>query len=624
MEEEIKYFENVISVTKKIIFANKLKINEAKSIIVNEKRHLYENQREIGDDDLSEAYNEEDRKVQDLNNIIRKNISLNHSLESPYFGRVDFKENNDTNKVYIGLTSIQDDNDFLVYDWRAPISNIYYNYGVGKTKFNGEDIEVTLKRQYQIKMGKFLNFVDTNVALDDELLQDVLIKSPTDKMKNIVSTIQKEQNEIIRHKGNENLVIEGVAGSGKTAIILHRVAYLLYNTKDLSSKNAMIISPNDAFTDYISGVLPELGEENIKAASLDKVLKKLIKKPIESQGEYINRTLKEEVKQISLEDLDKYIKEYSHKLAFKNGVALGSTVLKYDELNDILKNKTKNLSISNKVEYIATKMLSLLNKKETEKNINKMSSVVKRLLNIETDPLVIFENYLKSQDIEKDLSNIEYQDVAPILYLYYEMNGYPEYTYIKHLIIDEAQDYTPLEFVLLKKMFNSSVFTIVGDINQRLNKYADYKLEDLTKILKNTKYIKLSKTYRSSEEIVEYTNKLIGIKNVESIRGKNNIPVKEKHVKDIVRSIKTDLKSFEERGFKVNAIITTDEKSCEEIKAKLSNIELKNTKVLPFYLAKGLEFEGIILYDKASYLKNNKNIFYVSATRAREMLIIYN
>ena len=623
MEEELKYFNNCLSVTKRVIKKNEDEINEAKKDIVKSKRYLYENQREIGDADLFESFDNEDRRVIDLNKKIRKNISLYHSLENPYFARIDVKGYEDLDKLYIGLTSIQDDNDFLVYDWRAPISNLYYNYGLGNVKFNGEDIEVTLKRQYQIKMGKLLNFVDTSAAIDDELLRDALIKSPTDKMQNIVSTIQKEQNEIIRYNGNENLVIEGVAGSGKTAIILHRVAYLLYNTKDLTSKNVVIISPNEEFSNYISGVLPELGEENIRSLSLDILLRSLTKKEVESQGEFINRSQKEEITYIPKEKLDNYLEEYSNNLEFKNGFALDKTVIKYTDLNDILKNKAKKLNIANKVEYTASRVLELLNKNE-DKNIDKMKSMIKKLLNISDDPIEIYKDFISKCGIDKSLDSISYEDVAPILYLYYEINGYPEYAYIKHLVIDESQDYTPFEFRLLRKIFNSSIFTIVGDENQRLNKYVLYELPYIANIINNTKYIKLSKTYRSSEEITDYTNNILGINNVKSIRGKNGIDVKVKNTNNIYDSILSDLEEFSKHEFKVNAIITVDEDSASKIKEKLGNKKLINTKVLPYYLAKGLEFEGVIIYDKDNYFKNNKNTFYVASTRAREALVIYN
>lgn len=623
MEEELKYFNTCLDVTKKIINEKENSINERKKEIKKSKRYLYENQREIGDADLYEAFENEDRKVIDLNKDIRKTVSLYHSLESPYFARIDIKGYDDIDKLYIGLTSIQDENSMYVYDWRAPISNLYYNFGLGKTRFNNEDIEITLKRQYQIKMGKLLNFVDTDAAIDDELLRDALIKTPTDKMQNIVSTIQKEQNEIIRYTGNENLVIEGVAGSGKTAIILHRVAYLLYNTKDLSSKNVVIISPNEAFSDYISGVLPELGEENIKSLSLDIILRKLTKVPVESQGEFINRSLKEDITYVTKEKLDAYLNDYSNSLEFKNGFALDKTIIKYSELNDILKIKAKKLNIANKIEYTASKVLELLDKDE-DKNIDKMKTLVKSLLNISDDPIKIYKDFLEKAGINKDLDKISYEDVAPILYLYYEINGYPEYAYIKHLVIDEAQDYTPFEFILLKRMFNSSIFTIVGDENQRLNRFVLYDLPYLTNIISNTKYIKLSKTYRSSEEITKFTNSILGIKNVESIRGKNGIDVKELKSNDIYNDIKKDLEEFNKRDYKVNAIITLSEEDANDIKENLSNKELINAKVLPFYMAKGLEFEGVIILDKSNYLKTNKNIYYVTATRAREALIIYN
>lgn len=621
--DEQKYFDNVIKKTKEIINENENYIEKEKKRIEKNKREIKEREQEYTGAELYNSMDEEDLNVLLLNKIIRKNISLYHSLETPYFARIDFKDSEKEKvKAYIGTTSIERDGNILVYDWRAPISNLYYNYGIGKavieTPKSNEEVEITLKRQYQIKMGKLLNIIDTDAAIDDELLQDVLVKSPTKKMQNIVSTIQKEQNNIIRYKGKDNLIIEGIAGSGKTAIILHRVAYLLYNENDLTSKNVIIVSPNEVFSEYISGVLPELGEENIKSISLDMILKNLVKVPVESQGDYLNRqyTNDYKAKKLDIKNYDKYLKEYKDNLHFEKSMGLNNVKITKEELNELIKKKKNRLNISSLIDYITSYVLNKFGIDE-DKNFDNMQKIIKKQLNVKDDALKIYSDYLS-----KEIDHISYEKVAYVLYLYYEINGYPDYSYIKHLIIDEAQDYDVFEIKLLKKIFNSAIFTIVGDINQRLNKNVNNTLESLTLDLDNSRYIKLSKTYRSSREITEYACNIIGNKEIKSIRDYNGINVLTKNEENLKEDLINDISKFKSNNYESIAIITKTKEEADMINSL--NID-KIIKALPFYLAKGLEFEGVIIYtSKDDNLKNDKNLHYVMATRAREALVIYN
>ena len=621
--EEQKYFDNVIKKTKEIINENENYIEKEKKRIEKNKREIKEREQEYTGAELYNSMDEEDLNVLLLNKIIRKNISLYHSLETPYFARIDFKDSEKEKvKAYIGTTSIERDGNILVYDWRAPISNLYYNYGIGKavieTPKSNEEVEITLKRQYQIKMGKLLNIIDTDAAIDDELLQDVLVKSPTKKMQNIVSTIQKEQNNIIRYKGKDNLIIEGIAGSGKTAIILHRVAYLLYNENDLTSKNVIIVSPNEVFSEYISGVLPELGEENIKSISLDMILKNLIKVPVESQGDYLNRQYINDykAKKLDIKNYDKYLKEYKDNLHFEKSMGLNNVKITKEELNELIKKKKNRLNISSLIDYITSYVLNKFGIDE-DKNFDNMQKIIKKQLNVKDDALKIYSDYLG-----REIDHISYEEVAYVLYLYYEINGYPDYSYIKHLIIDEAQDYDVFEIKLLKKIFNSAIFTIVGDINQRLNKNVNNTLENLTLDLDNSRYIKLSKTYRSSREITEYACNIIGNKEIKSIRDYNGINVLIKNEENLKEDLINDISKFKSNNYESIAIITKTKEEADMINGL--NID-KMIKALPFYLAKGLEFEGVIIYtSKDDNLKNDKNLHYVMATRAREALVIYN
>ena len=646
-QEEEKYLETTKSIIKETIKNNKKTIEEEKKRIVKEKRHLYHNIHEMTDAEMYNTMDEEDLNVDLLNNLIRKNISLSHSLETPYFGRVDFKTD-ETDKLYIGLTSVSKDYDYYVYDWRAPISNLYYNFEKGKASFespNGEITgEITLKRQYQIKMGQLKNFFDSDITIDDTLLQDVLISSRDDKMKNIVSTIQKEQNEVIRYRGKSNLVIEGVAGSGKTSVALHRVAYLLYNEKELTSKNIVIFSPNDIFSEYISDVLPELGEENAKTVTFSSFIKDIDKKiKVESFSDALNRyyttgidddIIKLKKGENYLELLKAYLTYFVNSINFHKSMGLKKVKITSDELNELLHTKYKRLSISDRIDKITSYVLDKFEISE-DKNFEKLKALLIKDLNIDSDIVTIYNNFLEYNKLPLITDTVYHEDIVGMLYLYYEIYGYPIVSHIKHIVIDEAQDYTPIEFRFLNKIYKNAIFTILGDKNQRVNPYYKYdSLEILCDIFKDSKYIKLSKTYRSTPEIINFSNKILGLKNIKSIRNSNNLDVIVKNESDLKDDLLKDLDYFKENGFNRCAIITKTKDESEKIYnlVKNKNISLgeesilKDITILPVYLAKGLEFDAVIVYTSKEdeYDDLERSLYYVSTTRATNALIVYN
>ena len=213
---------------------------------------------------LSEREHDWQHSAQQLDTIKRLK-------KSPYFARVDFKEdhNAEAETIYIGLGSFADKNDhFLVYDWRAPISSIYYDGKLGKVSYQSPEGEITVdmtkKRQFMIKDGKIVNMFDTNESIGDQMLLEVLSEKSSTQMKSIVTTIQKEQNRIIRDTKSELLFVQGAAGSGKTSAILQRIAFLLYRYRgNLTSSDVIMFSPNQLFNDYVKNVLPEMGEQNM-------------------------------------------------------------------------------------------------------------------------------------------------------------------------------------------------------------------------------------------------------------------------------------------------------------------------------------------------------------------------
>ena len=591
---------------------------------------------------------------------------------NPYFGSITFKTDTDEKRIYIGITHVEDEEKekYLVYDWRAPICSMFYDYELGKAEYQApEGIikgEITNKRQFTIKNGKLIRVFDNNINIDDELLQQVLTEEANDKMKNIVNTIQQEQNAIIRNIKDKNLIVQGIAGSGKTSVALHRIAFLLYKIKNLNSNNVLIFSPNQIFTEYISNVLPELGESNTLQTTFNSFLETNLEefKNVESFTEFVERyykykeTNKELVKykqsdQI-IEDLDNYIKDFIKKLHFKDDLITRDYEISKDELNYLLKDRYSKLLLIEIIDNIANKICDdyYKGKKNNKKSV---ISQLKKALNMELKYKEIFKNFFKSEqflnsykgritdeEIKKSVgnNNIKYEDACIFVYIKGLLEGFSYRGQIQEIVIDEAQDYNKLQYKLIRTIFKKSNFTILGDINQTVNPYYKYNsLKELKEIFEDSNYLELSKTYRSSPEIIEHTNKILGLTHISAIRRDNNRPVIFREEKsNLTNLLLKDLYDAKKDNYTV-AIITKTDEEAERIYEKIKdcepkiNLVLSSTKefnkkmiIIPSYMAKGLEFDETIVYTTKDnkYTEEEKYLYYVACTRAQHQLIIYN
>lgn len=634
LNKEKKHLVETIETIKKIIDEKNVSIESYKKEIITRKRFLYEHSTEFFKADLCAEMNDEDMNVTHINRDINKIYKLHRSAESPYFSRIDFKEENgDNNSFYIGLTGVNKDYEPIVYDWRTPIANLYYNYGIGKSNYEGGmgiiKGETTLKRQFDIKMGNLISVYDSKIGVNDLLLEEVLSNNTSDYMKNIVNTIQKEQNDIIRYPSSKTVIVEGVAGSGKTSVALHRIAYLLYNNKTLSNNNVLIFSPSDIFTNYISNVLPELGEENVSTTTFKDFAKNYIKGlDVEGLIEFIERYYEadesddEQIKFKLTKDykrhLDSLLNIYFENLSFSKKIGLKNISITKDELNDLKRNVPKNISFHDKIVNLSEKLCSKLNVNEVN-NSKKMTSIIYNILNIPNNPLELYKETCGVEIKEK----VKYEDIFGILYIYFEIRGYPSLSFIKHIVIDEAQDYSLWQFEMIKKIFSSATFTILGDTFQSINPCFKYNtLEEITDIFKDSSYKKLTKSYRSSKEIIEYANKILNLNFADAIRSNNGIKVQEIKEKDYKKDILEIICKFKEKKYKNVAIITKNRKETDLIKTLVSS----EIQVLPVYISKGLEFDAVIIYTKKenAYKENENNLFYVAATRALHALTVFN
>ena len=580
---------------------------------------------------------------------------------NPYFGRIVFKTNEGTDDVYIGITHVVDDkNNYYVHDWRSPICNLFYDYEVGSANYlapMGRIYgEITKKRQYTIKDGKLLHIFDNNINIDDELLQEVLASESSDKMKNIVNTIQTEQNKVIRNTDDKNLIVQGIAGSGKTSVALHRIAFLLYKIDNLNSNNVLIFSPNRIFSEYISNVLPELGENNTMQTTINDFLDMEIKefKKVETFTSFIERSytnrddfefIKYKQSDKVYDDIDKYIVNLSNKLRFVDDLFTRDYSYTLDELNYMFKDRYSKFGVSERLKFMADK----ISEKNFKGSLGKSKKILKELydrLNIKVNLLDIYIDFFKSgfSDYRKDISYIKnnkniinYDDACLYVYIKCKLYGYNYNTYIKEIVIDEAQDYSLGQIKLISKIFKNASYTILGDVNQTINPYYKYdSLEELTKVLDSSKYIELTKTYRSTEEIINYSNRVLGLSHVSAIRRNESIPVIEKKEEVLDKQLRSDIEQCKNNG-KSMAIITKNQDECNKIYGLLKDLGISkldnNSKkfnrefvVVPVYMAKGLEFDSVIIYtDKDNkYKLDEKYLYYVAITRAQHKLIVYN
>ena len=591
---------------------------------------------------------------------------------NPYFGSITFKDETDENRIYIGITHVEDEeNDkYLIHDWRAPICSLFYDYELGKAQYlSPEGIikgEITNKRQFTIKDGKLIRVFDNNINIDDELLQEVLTQESNDKMKNIVNTIQQEQNAIIRNISDPNLIVQGIAGSGKTSVALHRIAFLLYKIKDLNSNNVLIFSPNQIFAEYISNVLPELGESNTMQTTFSNFLETNLNEfnHVESFTEFVERYYKYQetnprlvkYKQSDkiIENIDNYINRLLKKIEFKEDIINRDYEITKEELNYMLKDRYSKLLLIERIDAISDKMCNdfYRGKKTNKKKI--ISQLIKNL-NIKLNYKEIFKNFFKSEEfinsydgpiteleINKSVStrNIKYEDACIFVYIKGLLEGFSYRGQIKEIVIDEAQDYNILQYKLIRKIFKKSNFTILGDINQTVNPYYKYEsLDILSNIFGGSLYLDLTKTYRSSPEIIEHTNKILGLTHVCAIRRDNNKPVIfREEDSNFKETLIKDINEAKNNNYSVAVITKTDEEAekiydilkndLKEINLILSTTKEFNKKmiIIPSYIAKGLEFDQTIIYTSKDnkYKPEEKYLYYVACTRAQHQLIIYN
>lgn len=656
-EKEKNYLNKTVSLVRKKISSLGQELYDDDSKILEFKKFIWDSHTEIDPNEMRNMMAESDLQVSIMQSRGAYLQKLFRVQNKPYFGMIRFKEDGEEEEnIYIGITHVEDKLNYYVHDWRSPVCSLFYDYETGPASYKAPSGNINgnieRKRQYIIENGELLNIFDNDLNISDSLLQEVLAEESSDKMKNIVNTIQKEQNMVIRNTEDKNLVVEGIAGSGKTSVALHRIAFLLYKIPNLTSNNVVVFTPNKVFSEYISNVLPELGEDNTYSMTFYDLLCQNINeyKNIENFTDFISRYYKREVDNTLLvkykqsdeiiDDINAYVQDIIDNISFTKKLYYDKFIeVEIEELNRMLTYKYDNFPLFERINEIS-KRIANNNYEGSLKHASSIKKVLLESLNIKLDLKELYANFYKSPYAKYSSvvgSNyLHYEDACLFLYLKSLLVGFNTNHVIKEVVIDEAQDYNKLQYLIIKKTFKTANYTILGDTNQTINPYYKYNsLEELKSIFGSSKYITLTKTYRSTDKIIDYTNKILGLNHVVTIRNqksseiifRDNVKV-EDFLHDI-NNLKNTSKSI--------AIITKDDRTATKVynllKDRLdvflidsySHIK-RDLVIVPSYIAKGLEFDSVIIYtDKDSRFKEeDKYLYYVSCTRAQHNLIIYS
>ncbi len=639
-QQEREYEEKRL---KRTISLAEEQLKQAKWAAEKKKAEIVEAKREVGENaahsitglytsdgfealvELSQYCNPVTDKIVDYEEEEHKIFLLENIIKSPYFARIDFKfgDEEEFEKIYIGRSSLREKTcqEMYVYDWRSPIASVFYRFMKGGAFYDAPcgrvDGELKLKRQYEIKDGKLEYFFDTDVQIVDEFLRQLLSQNTTAKMKAIVETIQKEQDVVIRDMENDLLMVQGVAGSGKTSIALHRTAYLMYQglrTK-LSANNIVIISPNELFEQYISNVLPELGEDNVVSVLFDDLLDTILK------GRKI---------QLRNSFLESIIADSPYKGLYKNSIELKTSEFFKEALDQFLHDMPDG---STKIDVV-----------ELYKALFKDEGYFCGLLKNHTDPENVKRvwKYTK-ENLEADC--LAFDDAIAIAYLFLKIYGVHKYKNIRQVVIDEAQDYYPLQYGIFRLLFADAKFTILGDMEQTLAKKEDLSIyRKIQKILnkKKSSLIMLNKSFRCTNEILNFSLRFIGhdpqIKSFNREGDRPEIFIAddlETYADEIVKEVK----SCQERGWQSIGLICKTEKNAvrlfDILKHKLDiqliignkNVsDLKGVFIIPIYMSKGLEFDAVLICDadnKNYHGEDGKNLLYVACSRALHRLSLF-
>ena len=698
LSEEKVYLNNTIKKINDLLKSYGVSSEKQDKDIIQHRKFLWDNRNELDEIEINENCGQVAINEKLHSNKISRIRTLEKQLSNPYFARLDFREDGeDTESFYIGLSTVEDEDSFdiFVFDWRSPVANMFYDFEVGPAYYDAPvrriEGHIEFTRQYNIRNGEIVFMHNSNESLCDEALTSMLSGNATDKMKNIVASIQKEQNDIIRSDDSKILFIQGAAGSGKTSIALHRSAYLLYkHRKNLSADNILIFSPNEVFAEYISDVLPELGESNIRQTTFELYSKRFLPSNYlyESKNDhldyiYSNHTDKNEFKLRTksmeykntidfMNTLNKFIVDIPKLITNITPITIeGVQIVSKKSVEQTIFERFKDIPFLNRIEVIKQSLFSQVENKYLSSKDNSHFDYVedkktfydycKAQVNLQVDAMI---NTLDSVEIYKLLwSNVEkytnidlkstkeltlnylnnnevkFEDITPIIYIRSSLEGFRSYGNMKHVLVDECQDYSPLFYEIIKKSFPNASLTIMGDLNQRIDKHSNVKSRNnITDVFNDVKTVVLTKSYRSTANITNFTKDILDTHEpIEAIERIGENPTIYMVNENLTLKISEKINEMKNKGYKSIAVICKNKENSENLYSCLKEInndinlitsdkcEFKiGVNVISSYIAKGLEFDAVIIADGESYLSiEDKHLFYTACTRALHELHIY-
>ncbi len=677
MAENSRYMDGTLflqDVTEKIrqrLDDIKQSLDEGQKEIESMHEYYWENYTEM-DQYGYEDYDNQQALLSQVN-ANQDKLVLKHRFErmadAPFFGRVDFifDGEDEAEPFYIGIGNFAEKAGMtpLIYDWRAPVSGLFYDYDKGPASYEAPAGtirgEISSKWQYKIRGGKMIYAFESDTKIDDEILKQELGNNGDVKLKNIVRTIQKEQNAIIRNTKDKILVIQGAAGSGKTSIALHRIAYLLYHDrKNLKSSNVLVLSPNSVFGDYISHILPELGEENIREMSFDLFAYRELKDTAvdcEDRYDHLERIMKfpddQEKERFRMKQsesfvglIEGFLATLEDRLVDFRPISFRGSQLTEEELIRMFYFKFQETPLLARMDAV---MDYFVDAYETLKGRD-ISDEDREMLREKFDSMYVTKDiytiynwlledygYDMLPDVPYERRKVQYEDVFPMLYLKYRLLGHGAQKNIKHLVIDEMQDYSFLQYVLLKQIFQCRM-TILGDYAQTLDTKQHDVLKFLPKIFgKEIRQVILRKSYRNTYEIARYAGEISGIRDLELLE-RHGKEVEERRFSsedEMLEAVRENLRLGSE-GYETAAVITMTEEEAYDIYRLLTNRGIdaayvdrdssafkRGLTVTTFYLAKGLEFDQVFTIKGTEGNPLEKQAQYISATRALQELYVY-
>lgn len=669
-KQEKEYLKQIISFLKKVIGNTDASVKDHVDTLAEYKDYIWSNK----DIDPHEIRSMRESILNHFalgESVINKHKRLTKILAIPYFGRIDFLEKKENSKVmptYIGIHTFYDPESraTLIHDWRAPVSSMFYDHELGEAGYrspSGEiKGEISLKRQYRIRGGKMEFMIESALTVHDDILQKELSSNVDDKMKNIVATIQREQNQIIRNEDIRTLIIQGVAGSGKTSIALHRIAYLLYTFRDsISSKDILIISPNKVFSDYISNVLPELGEETVPETSMEQILSGVLEHKYKYQtyfglvNELLEKPSSSLIDRIAykasfgfISELDKFILHIENTYFKAADVKLTKYITIPAPFIEEQYLRFNRYPIRRRFDAMADYMLDMLKIQYTFTVTTTGRNLLKkeiRLMFAGNNDIQVYKDFFKWTNNPgmfkmRKGHTLEYSDLAPLAYLHLALEGNGNQPFrVKHLLIDEMQDYSPIQYKVIQKLFPCRK-TVLGDAGQSVNPYGSSTAETIQKSLTASEIMKLCKSYRSTFEITDFAQKIHPNAELEPVARHGEKPqiLQFGSAVEELSGIMGLISTYRKSGYKSLGIICKTEQQAREmadvLKSYANDISFLSSQSSAFvqgivitsaHMAKGLEFDEVIIpqTDERNYRSEiDKSMLYVAVTRAMHRLTL--